>query len=40
MLRVTGFDTPYPPTRLETAWLPGVDRLLDAVEQSLSYGHG
>jgi 2-oxoisovalerate dehydrogenase E1 component beta subunit len=40
VLRVTGFDTPYPPARLETAWLPGVDRLLDAVEQSLSYGHG
>jgi 2-oxoisovalerate dehydrogenase E1 component beta subunit len=40
VLRVTGFDTPYPPARLETAWLPGVDRLLDAVEQSLSYGRG
>jgi 2-oxoisovalerate dehydrogenase E1 component beta subunit len=40
VLRVTGFDTPYPPARLETAWLPGVDRLLDAVEQSLSYGQG
>jgi 2-oxoisovalerate dehydrogenase E1 component beta subunit len=39
VLRVTGFDTPYPPARLENAWLPGVDRLLDAVEQSLSYGH-
>ena len=38
VLRVTGFDTPYPPARLENAWLPGVDRLLDAVEQSLDYG--
>jgi pyruvate dehydrogenase E1 component beta subunit len=39
VLRVTGFDTPYPPARLEGAWLPGVDRLLDAVERSLSYDH-
>ncbi len=39
VLRVTGFDTPYPPARLERDWLPGVDRLLDAVERSLSYGH-
>jgi pyruvate dehydrogenase E1 component beta subunit len=38
VLRVTGFDTPYPPARLESAWLPGVDRLLDAVERSFSYG--
>lgn len=38
VLRVTGFDTPYPPARLEHAWLPGVDRLLDAVERSFAYG--
>lgn len=38
VLRVTGFDTPYPPARLENAWLPSVDRLLDTVEQSLEYG--
>jgi pyruvate dehydrogenase E1 component beta subunit len=38
VLRVTGFDTPYPPARLESTWLPGVDRLLDAVERSLSFG--
>jgi 2-oxoisovalerate dehydrogenase E1 component beta subunit len=38
VLRVTGFDTPYPPARLESAWLPSVDRLLDVVEQSLEYG--
>jgi len=37
VLRVTGFDTPYPPARLEGDWLPGVDRLLDAVERSLGY---
>jgi pyruvate dehydrogenase E1 component beta subunit len=40
VLRVTGFDTPYPPARLESRWLPGIDRLLDAVERSLSYDHG
>ncbi len=37
VLRATGFDTPYPPGRLEHLWLPGVDRLLDTVKQSLSY---
>jgi 2-oxoisovalerate dehydrogenase E1 component beta subunit len=35
VLRATGFDTPYPPARLEKLWLPGVDRLLDCVERSL-----
>jgi pyruvate dehydrogenase E1 component beta subunit len=40
VLRATGFDTPYPPARVESAWLPGVDRLLDTVERSLAYDHG
>src|SRR6201993_2599576 len=31
VLRATGFDTPYPPARLEKLWLPGPDRLLDCV---------
>lgn len=35
VLRATGFDTPYPPARLEKLWLPGVDRLLDCVEKVL-----
>lgn len=39
VLRAAGFDTPYPPARLERAWLPGVDRLLDAIERSLDYDH-
>jgi 2-oxoisovalerate dehydrogenase E1 component beta subunit len=39
VLRATGFDTPYPPARLEGAWLPGVDRLLDTIERSLAYDH-
>jgi 2-oxoisovalerate dehydrogenase E1 component beta subunit len=35
VLRATGFDTPYPPARLEKVWLPGPDRLLDCVEKAL-----
>ncbi|MDQ2635847.1 MAG: alpha-ketoacid dehydrogenase subunit beta [Actinomycetota bacterium] len=35
VLRATGFDTPYPPARLEKLWLPGVDRLLDCVDRTL-----
>ena len=30
--RVTGFDIPYPPPKLEQFQLPGVDRVLDAVD--------
>jgi 2-oxoisovalerate dehydrogenase E1 component beta subunit len=30
--RVTGFDIPYPPPKLEKYHLPGVDRVLDAVD--------
>nr|WP_228032127.1 alpha-ketoacid dehydrogenase subunit beta [Mycolicibacterium sp. P9-22] len=37
VLRATGFDTPYPPARLEKIWLPGVDRLLDCVEKALGH---
>ncbi|MHA7270817.1 alpha-ketoacid dehydrogenase subunit beta [Arthrobacter sp. HLT1-20] len=32
VLRVTGFDTPYPAPKLEKYYLPGVDRILDAVD--------
>lgn len=35
VLRACGFDTPYPPARLERLWLPGPDRLLDCVERVL-----
>jgi 2-oxoisovalerate dehydrogenase E1 component beta subunit len=35
VLRACGFDTPYPPARLEKLWLPGPDRLLDCVERAL-----
>ncbi len=37
VLRATGFDTPYPPAKLEEFWLPDVDRILDRVEQALAY---
>jgi 2-oxoisovalerate dehydrogenase E1 component beta subunit len=37
VLRVTGYDTPYPPSRIEEEWLPSVDRILDAVDRSLAY---
>lgn len=36
VLRACGFDTPYPPARLEKFWLPGPDRLLDCVERVLA----
>jgi len=33
ILRVTGFDIPYPAPRLEKYYLPGVDRILDTVDE-------
>ena len=37
VLRVTGFDLPYPPSRVEDEYLPDLDRVLDAVDRSLAY---
>ncbi|SDP81551.1 pyruvate dehydrogenase E1 component beta subunit [Actinopolyspora xinjiangensis] len=37
VLRVNGFDTPYPPSKLEEGYLPDLDRVLDAVDRSLAY---
>ncbi|WP_281689947.1 alpha-ketoacid dehydrogenase subunit beta [Pseudonocardia thermophila] len=37
VLRVTGFDTPYPPSRIEEDYLPDLDRVLDAVDRSLAW---
>jgi 2-oxoisovalerate dehydrogenase E1 component subunit beta len=37
VLRVTGFDLPYPPAKLERHYLPSVDRILDAVARALEY---
>jgi pyruvate dehydrogenase E1 component beta subunit len=33
--RVTGYDVPYPPAALEELHLPGIDRILDAVDRTL-----
>jgi pyruvate dehydrogenase E1 component beta subunit len=35
--RVGGFDTPYPPSRVEEEWLPDLDRVLDAVDRTFGY---
>jgi pyruvate dehydrogenase E1 component beta subunit len=37
VLRVTGFDAPYPPSRLEEDFLPDLDRVLDGVDRVLEY---
>ena len=37
VLRVGGFDIPYPAAKLEEFFLPDVDRILDAVERSLGF---
>jgi pyruvate dehydrogenase E1 component beta subunit len=37
VLRVTGFDIPYPPPMLERSHLPDADRVLDAVDR-LQFG--
>ncbi|WP_308816595.1 alpha-ketoacid dehydrogenase subunit beta [Pseudonocardia alni] len=37
VLRVTGYDTPYPASRLEEDWLPSLDRMLEACDHSYSH---
>ncbi|HEX6355106.1 alpha-ketoacid dehydrogenase subunit beta [Actinophytocola sp.] len=37
VVRVTGFDTPYPPSKLEEEFLPDLDRVLEAVDRSLGW---
>jgi pyruvate dehydrogenase E1 component beta subunit len=37
VLRVTGYDTPYPASRLEEHFLPDLDRVLDAVDRAMAY---
>lgn len=34
-VRVTGFDIPYPPSKLEKHHLPDLDRMLDGVDRAL-----
>jgi 2-oxoisovalerate dehydrogenase E1 component beta subunit len=37
VLRVGGYNIPYPPSRHEEVFLPDLDRVLDAVDRSLAY---
>jgi 2-oxoisovalerate dehydrogenase E1 component beta subunit len=37
VLRVTGFDTPYPPAKCEEDYVPDLDRVLDAVDHALRH---
>jgi len=37
VLRVTGYDTPYPPSRMEDDYLPDLDRVLDGVDRVMGY---
>ncbi len=37
VLRVGGFHTPYPVNKLEHDYLPGLDRVLDAVDRALAF---
>ena len=37
VLRVSGYDTPFPPAKLEGSYLPDADRILEAVDRSLAY---
>lgn len=37
VLRVSGYDTPFPPAKLEGVYLPDADRVLEAVDRTLSY---
>jgi pyruvate dehydrogenase E1 component beta subunit len=37
VLRVTGYDIPYPPSRMEEEYLPDLDRVLHVVDRSLAY---
>ncbi|CAN5245273.1 alpha-ketoacid dehydrogenase subunit beta [soil metagenome] len=37
VLRVSGFDTPYPASKVEGLYLPDADRVLEAVDRALAY---
>jgi pyruvate dehydrogenase E1 component beta subunit len=37
VLRVAGFDAPFPPAKLETTFLPDADRVLEAVDRAMAY---
>lgn len=37
VLRVSGFDAPFPPAKLEGLYLPDADRILEAVDRARAY---
>ncbi len=37
VMRVSGFDTPFPPAKLEGNYLPDADRILEAVDRALAF---
>ncbi|CAM4064672.1 alpha-ketoacid dehydrogenase subunit beta [Nocardiopsis rhodophaea] len=37
VIRVAGFDTPYPQSRLEEHYLPDLDRVLDGVDRAFAF---
>jgi pyruvate dehydrogenase E1 component beta subunit len=37
VLRCTGFDTPYPPAKIDEEFLPNLDRILHTVDRSLAW---
>jgi 2-oxoisovalerate dehydrogenase E1 component beta subunit len=37
VLRIGGYSTPYPPSRLEEIYLPDLDRVLDGVDRALAW---
>jgi len=37
VIRVTAYDTPYPPAKIESNYLPDADRVLEAVDRALAY---
>jgi 2-oxoisovalerate dehydrogenase E1 component beta subunit len=37
VLRVSAYDTPFPPARLENMYLPDPDRVLEAVDRTMHY---
>jgi 2-oxoisovalerate dehydrogenase E1 component beta subunit len=37
VLRVGGYSTPYPPSKIEEYYLPDLDRVLDAVDRTFAY---
>jgi pyruvate dehydrogenase E1 component beta subunit len=37
VLRVSGYDVPFPPAKLESIYLPDADRVLEAVDRTMHY---